>query len=300
MIDKIIGFKSRFNLIKLLLFSIATSFSCYSQETDTEEELDGLLDELFFSDQKFLDDFMAVLNQTDFIYATVSYSSNTFFAGRDSGVDQLNVIPQISYYDSSGFNASIATAYYQEQDPNWDFVSLSAGYANYFDKKRTLSYNISYARFFYSDGWDAFNNSLDLGIGYRNTSNTFGALFSGAYLFGTDNSIQLISRVFGNFRLVRQDNYVIRFKPQLNFIIAEQITSFVRPTNMGPVLVINEHFDLLNTQLNFPIAYTTTSWDFELSWNLNLPKAVGNEINLGSTNFFSFSIGYLLDVSKKK
>lgn len=300
MIDKIIGFKSRFNFIKLLLFSIATSFSCYSQETETDTELDGLLDELFFSDQQFLDDFMAILNQSDFIYTTVTYSSNTFFAGRDSGTNQLNVIPQITYYDSSGFNFGVGTAYYQKQSPSWDFVSLSAGYSNYFDKKKTLSYNLSYSRFFYSDGWDAFNNSLDLGLGYRNTSNTFGALFSGAYLFGTDNSIQLVSRVYGNFKLIRQENYVIRFKPQINFIIAEQTTVFVRPTNMGPVLVINEHFDLLNTQLNIPIAYTTTSWDFELSWNVNMPSAVGNESDLGTTNFFSFSIGYLLDVSKKK
>lgn len=299
MIDKILGFKSRFNFIKLLLFSIATSFSCYSQETEPDPELDGILDELFFSDKEFLDDFMAVLNRSDFLYTTVSYSSNTFFAGRDSGVDQLNVIPQITYYDSSGFNFSVATAYYQQQDPTWDFVSLGAGYTNYFDKKNTLSYNIGYSRFFYSDGWDAFNNSLDIGFGYRNTSNTFGALFSGAYLFGTDSSIQLISRVFGNLTLAKRDNFVLRFKPQLNFIIAEQTTGFIRPTNMGPVLVINEHFDLLNTQLNIPISYITSSWDFEVSWNVNLPNAVGNESDLGTTNFFSVSIGYMLDVGKK-
>lgn len=300
MIDKVLGFKSRFNFIKLLLFSIATSFSCYSQQTDQDEDIDGLLDELFFSDQKFLDDFLATLTESDFIYTTVSYSSNTFFAGRDSGTDQFNVIPQITYYDSSGFNASIATAYYQELSPNWDFVSLSAGYANFLSKDRTWSYNINYARFFYSDGWDAFNNSIDLGLGYRNSSNTFGALVSGSYLFGTDNSIQLISRVFGNIALARKDKYIIRLKPQVNFIVAEQTQSFIRPTNMGPVLISNEYFDLLNMQFNFPLAYTTQSWDFELSWNLNLPKAVGNESNLGTTNFFSFSVGYLLDVSKKK
>lgn len=299
MIDKILGFKSRFNFIKLLLFSIATSFSCYGQQPEPDEELDGILDELFFSDTQFLDDFMAVLNRSDFIYTTVSYSSNTFFAGRDSGVDQLNVIPQITYYDSSGFNFSVATAYYQRQDPTWDFVSLGAGYTNYFDKKNTLSYNIGYSRFFYSDGWDAFNNSLDIGIGYRNTSNTFGTLFSGAYLFGTDSSIQLISRVFGNLTLAKRDNFVFRFKPQLNFIVAEQTTGFIRPTNMGPVLVINEHFDLLNIQLNIPISFITSSWDFEVSWNVNLPNAVGNESDLGTTNFFGVSIGYMLDVGKK-
>ncbi|MFY0603527.1 MAG: hypothetical protein JXQ93_06225 [Flavobacteriaceae bacterium] len=286
--------------IKLLLFTIATSFSCYSQQTDTDEDIDGLLDELFFNDQKFLDDFLATLTERDFIYTTVSYSSNTFFAGRDSGTDQFNIIPQITYYDSSGFNASVATAYYQEQSPNWDFVSLSAGYANFFNKSRTLSYNLNYSRFFYSDGWDAFNNSLDIGLGYRNTSNTFGTLFSASYLFGTDNSVQLISRVYGNISLLRQDNYIIRFKPQVNFIVASQTVSFVRPTNMGPVLVSNEYFDLLNTQINFPIAYTTKSWDFELSWNLNLPSAVETEQSLDTTNFFSFSIGYLLDVGKKK
>jgi hypothetical protein len=300
MIDNIIGFKSRFNFIKLLLFSIATSFSCYSQQTDSDEELDGLLDELFFNDQKFLDDFLATLHQSDFIYTTVSYSSNTYFAGRDSGTDQFNIIPQVTYYDSSGFNTSIATAYYQKQNPNWDFVSLSAGYTNYFDKKKTFSYTANYARVFYSDGWDAFNNSIDIGLGYRNTTNTFGALASASYLFGTDQSIQVISRIFGNITLTKQSNYVMKLKPQVSLIVAEQTTAFIRPTNMGPVLVTNEHFGLLNTQLSIPVAYTTTSWDFELSWNLNIPSSIGNEGSLDATNFFNFSIGYLLDVGSKK
>lgn len=294
-------FKNELNVIKLLLFTLATSFVSYGQETTDEEVLDGLLDDLFFNDKEFVDDLLNSINQYDFLYTTVTYNSNTFFAGRDSGVNQFNFIPQVSYYSSSGFNATISSAYYEVQNPNWDFVSLTAGYSNTIGKSRKVHYNVGYSRFFYSDGFDSFNNSIDVMLGIRNSKRTFGAIVTASYLFGTEQSLQLSSRIYGNFLLVRQSGYAFKFKPQVNFLVAQQVISFIRPPRNGnpPVLVINEEFGLLNTQLNIPISFTTSSWDIEFSWNLNMPIAVPNENNLKSTNFFSLSVGYLLDLGKK-
>lgn len=294
-------FKNELNVIKLLLFTIATSFVSYGQEKTEDEILDGLLDDLFFNDKEFVDDLLNSINQYDFLYTTVTYNSNTFFAGRDSGVDQFNVIPQLSYYSSSGFNATISSAYYQEQDPNWDFVSLTAGYSNTIGKNKSIHYNLGYSRFFYSDGFDSFNNSVDLMVGIRNPKRTFGGIISASYLFGTDQSVQISSRIYGNITLTRELGYAIRFKPQLNFLVAEQVVSFIRPPRNGvpPTLIINEEFGLLNTQLNIPVSLTTSSWDIEFSWNLNMPVAVPNESGLNNTNFFSLSVGYLLDLGKK-
>jgi len=95
----------------------------------------------------------------NFLYTSVSYNSNTYFSGRDSGTDQFNIIPQVSYYHSSGFNASISGIYYQNFDPSWDFTSVSLGYFNTLGKQKNIIYNLGYTHFFYADGYDFFTNS---------------------------------------------------------------------------------------------------------------------------------------------
>ena len=285
-------------MIKLLLFTIATSLVSYGQETD-DQEIDSLLDELFFSDAQLVDDLMNAINEYNFIYASTTYSSNTFFAGRDSGVDQLNIAPQIAFFSSSGFNAAVSSVYFAEQNPNWDFVSVTAGYGNTIGKKKNWHYNVGYSRFFFSDGFDDFNNSIDAFIGLRNKQRTFGGIFSASYLFGSEQSVQLSSRLYGNFNLTRGSTYALKFRPLLNFLIAEQAVSFLPPPRPGgppPMLVTNEEFTLLNTQLNLPISYTTSTWDVEVGWNLNMPSSILGEGNLDSTSFFTISVGYLFDL----
>lgn len=297
--------KVHLNILKLLLFSIATSFVSYGQEILDDPEIDDLLDEMFFNDKELVDDLMNAIGEYDFIYSSVNYSSNTFFAGRDSGIDQFNITPQISYFSSSGFNAAITSVYFQEQDPNWDFISATAGYGNTIGKSKSAHYNVSYSRFFFSDGFDEFNNSIDVSLGIRNKERTLGIIGSASYLFGSEQSIQLSSRIYGNFSLTKASDYAIRFRPQINFLFAEQAISFVPPPPIGvmpppppPPPITIEEFGLLNTQLNIPFSYTTSSWDIELGWNLNIPSPIDMEGDLGTTNFFSLSLGYLFDLSK--
>jgi hypothetical protein len=295
-------FNIQLNVLKLLLFSIATSFVCYGQEVPDDQEIDLLLDELFFNDEKLVDDLMNALNEYDFIYSTVTYNSNTFFAGRDSGVDQLNITPQVSYFSSSGFNAAVTSVYFEKQNPNWDFIGLTVGYGNTIGKNKNVHYNLGYSRLFFSDGFDDFNNSIDLTFGIRNKNRTVGFLASASYLFGTEQSVQLSGRFYGNLTLTRGLGYALRFRPQVNFLFAEQsILFFPRPRPMLPPSPpeIIEEFGLLNTQFSFPVSYTTSSWDFELAWNLNLPSPIEREGTLDSTNFFSFTIGYLFDLSSR-
>ena len=285
----------------LLLFTMATSFCSYAQE-DNDDDIDGLLDELFFSDQQFLDELIESDFTYNFLYTSLSYNSNTFFSGRDSGTDQFNLIPQVSYYHSSGFNASISGIYYESFAPSWDFTSLSAGYFNTLGKSKKLTYNIGYTKYFYSDGYDGFTNSLDVSLGIRNKKRTLGTSISASYLFGTDSSYQLVSSSFANFTLKRTSNFALRFRPRLNFIVAKQNITLEKYVFVGGRRVIRSYnfdvFDLLNTQINIPLSLSLKSWDFELGYNLNLPKALQNESDLSSTGFFNLSVGYLFDLSK--
>jgi len=293
--------KNTIKVFGLLLFSMATSFCSYAQEENLED-LNGLIDELFFNNQQFLDELIESDFSFNFLYTSVSYNSNTFFSGRDSGTDQFNIIPQVSYYHSSGFNASISGIYYQNFDPNWDFTSVSLGYFNAIGKNKNLLYNLGYTKYFYADDFDDFTNSLDLSLGIRNKNRTLGTTISASYLFGTDNSYQIISNTFANFTLKRTSNFALRFRPSINFIIAKQALAFRGMVFLNGQRTLQTYkydiFDLLNTQLNFPISLTTNSWDFELGYNLNLPNALVNENTLKTTGFFNLSVGYMFDLNK--
>ncbi|WP_397445821.1 hypothetical protein [Polaribacter sp. R77954] len=297
--------KTTFKVFGLLLFSVATSFCSYAQENsvDNLEDIDGLIDELFFDDQQFLDELLETSLSYNFLYTSVSYNSNTFFSGRDSGTDQFNIIPQVSYYHSSGFNASISGIYYQEFAPAWDFTSLSLGYFNTFGKNNTFVYNIGYTKFFYTDDFDDFTNSIDINFGVRNKKRTLGTTIAASYLFGSDESYQIVSNSFANITLKRTSDFAIRFRPSINFIIADQtitFKTFARTVGGLKIITTTQNvFDLLNTQFSIPLSISTHSWDFELGYNLNIPRALSNETNINNTGFFNLSLGYMFDFNRK-
>lgn len=286
----------------LLLFTVATSANLYAQEPE-EDEIDLLLDELFFNDQQFIDDILNSFNKYNFIYTNVSINSNTFFSGRDSGVDQFNIVPQLSYYSSSGFNVSISGIYYQTFSPNWDYTNVSVGYYNTIGKNKLFTYNTGYTRFFYADGWDTFTNSLDLSIGLRTKKRNLGTKLGVSYLFGTDQSFQVSSRTYAYLTIAKQNKSVIKFRPQLNFLIAQQTIALEQLNTQGSEttteIIYNDVFDLLNTQINLPFTLSTKTWDFEVGYNVNFPSALESESDLKTTSFFNISIGYLFNLDKK-
>lgn len=285
--------------LRLLLFTIATSFCSYAQEEKTDD-LDDILDDLFFSNQQFLDELLET-NSFSFLYTSLSYSNNTFFSGRDAGTDQFNFIPQVSYYHSSGVNLSVSGIYYEKFSPSWDFTSASLSYFNTLGKNKNTTYTAGYTRFFYSDGFDDFTNSIDLNIGIRNKKRTIGSNISASYLFGSDTSYQFVSSSYVAVDVLRKAKISIRLRPKLSFIVAKQNFTFFEELDTRPFFrsTTQSVFNLLNTQVTVPVSLTTNSWDFDVGYSINIPNAVANESNLPATNFFSISIGYVFDLTKK-
>ena len=250
---------------------------------------------MFFNDEQFIDDILESLNTYNYIYTTVSYNNNTFFSGRDAGLDQFNIVPQIAYYSSKGFNLSIAGQYYEMFIPSWDFTNLSIGYTHTIDKMERATFGIGYTRYIYSDGWDTFTNSIDLSLGIKNKKRSLGTRIAATYLFGNDQSFQLVSQTYGNITVSKNKDYIIKFRPQLNFIIAQQTIALEQLENE---YVYNDVFDLLNTQINIPLLLITKSWNFELGYNFNIPNPVSTEPDLDNTSFFNLSVGYLFDLRR--
>ena len=283
----------------LLLVTVATT-NLYAQEPVQEDEIDLLLDDLIFNDQQFVEDILNSFNTYNFMYTNLSFDSNTFFTGRDSGVDQYNLVPQIAYYSSKGFNVSVSGVYYETYSPNWNFTNVYLGYYHTIGKKKLFNYSLGYSHYFYSDGWDAFNNTIDVSIGVRNKRQTLGTKLYASYLFGTDQSFQITSRSFASVTLLRKNTFLLKFRPQLNFVLAQQTIALEQLNTQEPMTttgyVYNDIFDLLNTYVNIPFRLSTRSWDFELGYNVNFPLPVTGEPDLEPTGYFNLSVGYLIDL----
>lgn len=283
-----------------LLLWITGVFFVQAQEPAKEKEIDDLIDELFMEDET-INELMASLNNYQFLYISTTFNSDTYFSGRDIGIEQYNITPQITYAHSNGIFASLSGIYYSEFVPKWDVTAATVGFGKNIGAKKLFKYSVSYSKYFYADDINnIYTNTLNIGLGIRNKKRNMGTQLSGSYLFGEDQSFEIASRSFIDFNLLKKHHSSLKFKPQLNIIAGKQTIELARIVNQSGQLLTqyteNDVFDLINTQINLPLLYNTNSFDFEVGYNINFPNAIGDESNLKNTGFFNFSIGYLIDL----
>lgn len=281
----------------LFCFSVA-SFS-FSQEL-SGKETDDFIDDLF-QNNKTLDEVLASFTKYQFLYLSMNYNSNTYFSGRDIGINQFNVTPKISYLHYSGLSLSLSGIYYDKFDPKWDLTTANFGYGKTIGADKNYRYSTSYTKYFYNNGVaNSFENDITVGFSFKNKKKTIGTQVSGSYLFGNDQAFQLSSTTYGLFRLVKGPQFRLDFKPQFSFIAGDQTVELSRTYIQNGRLVTdyttNKQFYLINKQLNFPFQFSANSFDFELGYNINFPVAIGSETNLKNTSYFNFSAAYLFDL----
>ncbi|MDF1518266.1 MAG: hypothetical protein P1P79_09995, partial [Lutibacter sp.] len=85
----------------ILLFWLSGLTFAYSQEPTKEKEINDLIDGLFMEDE-VINELTASLKKSQFLYVSATYNSNSYFSGRDIGIDQYNLTPQITYVHSNG------------------------------------------------------------------------------------------------------------------------------------------------------------------------------------------------------
>ncbi|MHB1147350.1 MAG: hypothetical protein ACYC01_07100 [Lutibacter sp.] len=283
-----------------LLLWLSGLFFAQAQELTKEKKIDDLIDELFMEDE-IINELTISLSNYQFLYISATYNSDTYFSGRDIGIDQYNITPQITYAHSNGIFASLSGIYYSEFVPKWDVTTATVGFGKNIGEKKLFKYSLSYSKYFFTNDLNnIYSNSLNLGFGVRNKKRTLGTQLSGAYLFGEDQSFEIASRSFVDVNLFKTKKNSLNFKPQLNIVAGKQTIELARIVNQNGQLVTeyteNDVFDLINTQINLPLLFSTKSFDFEAGYNINFPNALGDESNLKNTGFFNFSIGYLIDL----
>jgi hypothetical protein len=282
----------------LCLFVFYVSFS--QEATPKESKTDALIDDLLEQNQ-IIDSFLASYSKYQFLYLTVNYNDDTYFSGRDIGIDQYNISPRITYLHYSGLYGSVSGIYYSEFDPKWDLTTATIGYGKNFGKKKTYRYSVSYSRYFYNNGIDnLFTNDISASIGIKNKKRTLGTSLSGSYLFGNDESFQVASSSFVAFNLFKTTKTKLDFKPQISLVAGKQTVelarSYMRFGQLFTEYSENDVFSLINTQLGFPLEFSYNSFDVGVGYTINFPTAIGDESDLKSTGFFNVSMSYLFSL----
>ncbi len=288
--------------ILIFIFLLFTVIIIYSQDKpDKNKEIDDILEEIF-EEEDLASDVLTSLKKYQYLYIASNFNSNTYFSGRDIGINQFNISPQIIYVNSNGFFASLSGIYYSEFVPAWDVTIFSIGYGKKFKNKKQFDYYISYSKYLYAnDINNIYGNALNVGIGVKNKKRNLGTKLIGTCLFGSEQSYQIASNNFISFKIYKKNKSIIKLKPQLNITAGKQTIELAQIIHVnGGGLVTQytetETFDLINTQLNIPFQYSFKSFDFELGYNINFPNPIGNEKNLDPTGYFNFSMAYLINL----
>ena len=271
-------------------FFVGFFFSYLYVFSQTEEEdaiLDSVIDEFFSTDSLLVN-----FPKTNYLYTNFSFDESVFFAGRDFDVNQFGFTPSISYMRGQNFFVSLGSAYFSELDPKWDFVSISSGYSLFLDQKENFSLTGIYSRIFFADNTAELNpNRLSASLAlYKNSLRLRG---SAGYLFGGSTAFYSTLSSSYEISIFENERREMSFNPQLSFLMSEQtISEQIASGFFNTQIMEREVFDLINTQISLPIQLDSGNWDFQLSYNINLPKALTNESNLNPSGYFSFSIGY--------
>ena len=259
----------------------------FSQTEEEDVILDSVMDEFFSTDSLLVD-----LSKTNYLYTNFSFDESVFFAGRDFDIKQFGFTPSISYMRGQNFFVSLGSAYFSELDPKWDFVSISIGYSLFLDRKERLSLTGIYSRIFFADDTAQLNpNRLSAALAFR--KNSFRLRCATGYLFGGSTAFYTSLTSSYDILIFETERWEMSFNPQLSFLMSEQTISEQIASGFFTTQTVDRNvFDLINTQISIPLELDRRNWDFQLSYNINLPKALANESNLSPTGYFSFSIGY--------
>ena len=272
--------------ILFLGFFLAQLFA-YPQTEEEDAIIYSVLDELFQTDTSF-----SGLSHSQYLYTNLSFDENVFFAGRDFDIKQFGFTPSISYMKGQNFFVSLGSSYFSELDPKWDFVSISSGYSLFLDRSDRLSLSGIYSRIFFSADSDELNpNRLSVALAFH--ENKIRLRLSAAYLFGGFATFYTSTSVSYEIPFLENDQWEISFNPQLSLLMSEQtISEQIASGFFNTQIVERDVFDLINTQISIPLMVDIGNWDFQLSYNINLPKALASETKLNTSGYFSFSIGY--------
>ncbi|MCX6238555.1 MAG: hypothetical protein NTY07_13515 [Bacteroidia bacterium] len=289
------------NKIGLRTLLIIAIFLTGSTSILKAQKTDDLIEDIMFSDDDEFNKIFDLLSNYQFLYTSVNYYNKTYFAGRDLGIDQYNLTPQIFYLNSNGLMLGLSAVVYSGFTPKWNTTELTAGYSHSFGKLKNLMYKTSYSRYFFAKQdsvTPSFKNAVGLGISFR--KKLFGMRLDGSLLFGNEKSAQMNYDAYLDIPVLKFGKYdKLSLKPELSLYFGTETTILLKTIGIRKrqVLYYGNAFGWMNSELSFPLILSYRNFDFEAGYNINFPRALGDNQPLKIVSTLNFSIGYIFGLN---
>lgn len=291
-----------FHRVVLVLYICLGMFtSVLAQVNQKSEVVDSLLDVMFFDEPDLLD-FIEPDRSFHFLYARVNYSAKTYYAGREIGEGQVNISPQLMYFNSWGLYAGLSTNWYEDAEPSISSTVASLGYSKglFFNKKLRL--RGSYDHFFYTDPDINATYFGNVSVGASYLTKYLSVQTSANFLMGGDFTYSISGAANGRFTLHDfGKRRKLQLRPGVSFYVGSEEVEYLKNTSIvgGETFAEYDYQDkmgLLNVDLRLPIMYTHKNWDFEASMVYKIPFSLDEAYSYDKTLNFNFSIGYFFSL----
>ena len=278
-------------------------FSLTAQEKeDSDAELDAIIDELILDENSILE-YLEELEKYQVLFVALDYNNKTYFLGRDLGLDQFTLSPQLVYQHHSGLYLGVSGAIYSEFDPQWDITTDSVGFSKNFGTYDNFNVDLGYSRYIFSDSQSRdFENSLDASFSIETKNRLIGGAATVTYFFGDEQGVQNSFDIYSSIDLFKLSNkHQVSLNPQVSFIVGNESIDTSRFDDLlsdVPLVsrIVNEFetYALRNTQLSIPLNVELGDFELEMGYNFNFPNALLFERNLENTSFFNLGLSYIL------
>jgi len=268
-----------------------------------EEQLDSLLEVILFEDEEMLS-LLTEKTNYQFLYARTNFASQSYFAGRDIGIEQQNYSAQLSYFHSAGISAGIGTIWYSQFNPRLYATTVMLGYSGKLGKSNDYRFRSSYNRYFFSemDSIDshAFSNAFALGATVD--KGFFGTRLDLSLLTGEEIASQVSWDLYLDITLIKLGAYDrIKIEPEVSFFLGKEIVAYYELGSPGQnqeyIQVEDSDFGLLNIAFRLPLTIDFKNIDLEFGYNVNLPNSMLTDDKLPMTNYFNISLGYIFSLN---
>lgn len=290
----------------ILIIAFLSAFAC-------AQDLDSLLAilENRQDDDQWLDLLSGKANM-HMLYFQLAYESDSYFAGRDVGLEQPNLTAQ-ALYSYKQITLSAAAIAYPVLYPPIQAVALSGNYR--LPLQFPVNIDVGYGRYFFNsdnDTLSSYPNAFTLGLSYN--AKYWGVSSEFSLLAGTDGiAPQIDAGGYGQFDLFTwKKTNSISVRPQIGFYFGSEVTarSQVPPglaknngqgqgngQGNGPgqnddEVIYDTSFGLLNTSMSVQLSATFGDLDIGLTILNNRPRSVTQEIAYIPTTMIGVNAGY--------
>lgn len=239
---------------------------------------------------------------------SASYISNVTYRGRDGGVKQSALSPQLAYKHRSGLFVAGSAAWLNNSISGWDQRNIGAGYE--FELGNHFAGTFSYTHFRFSDSSQLeraeLTNSLDGELSLLtkplNASIVLSLAFGTASEFTTEFSL---SHEFDVDRFLGRSKLSI--EPTVTAIVGGQNSSLTQTrlkraaTKKGKVVAVvqsttqtKNYFGILDYEFEVPIVLAYKNAMFSPTFSYAIPINVMDASDTAPFFYFSFSVAYTI------